>query len=173
MSKLLEILSRYASTINAMELAAFAHDFDKSSEEFLQDADWHAQKKYKDDDSKRITERSERFRDMGLKDREIPNPDLVFSEIFQKEVSISSAGNYSSPFIEHHRNNPTIPFSLAGAILNGGICGADGIDSALDKEGLNSKDLEKQMKKAAAELNFEAAAELRDKMVEIKKKMAE
>ena len=29
------------------------------------------------------------------------------------------------------------------------------------------------MKKAAAELNFEAAAELRDKMVEIKKKMAE
>ena len=36
-----------------------------------------------------------------------------------------------------------------------------------------AKDLEKQMKKAAAELNFEAAAELRDKMVEIKKKMAE
>ena len=27
----------------------------------------------------------------------------------------------------------------------------------------------KQMKKAAAELNFEAAAELRDKMVELKK----
>ena len=36
-----------------------------------------------------------------------------------------------------------------------------------------AKDLEKQMKKAAAELNFEAAAELRDKMVEIKKKMAQ
>ena len=36
-----------------------------------------------------------------------------------------------------------------------------------------AKDLEKQMKKAAAELNFEAAAQLRDKMVEIKKKMAE
>ena len=29
------------------------------------------------------------------------------------------------------------------------------------------------MKKAAAELNFEAAAELRDKMIEIKKLMAE
>lgn len=144
MSKLLDILSRYAATINAMEQAAFAHDFDKSSEKFLQDADWHAQKKYKGDDSKRITERSERFRDMGLKDREIPNPDLVFSEIFQKEVLISSAGNYSSPFIEHHRNNATIPFSLAGAILNGGICGADGIDSALDKEVLNPKDQEKQ-----------------------------
>ncbi len=36
-----------------------------------------------------------------------------------------------------------------------------------------AKDLEKQMKKAAAELNFEAAAELRDKMIEIKKLMAE
>ena len=31
------------------------------------------------------------------------------------------------------------------------------------------KDLEKKMKKAAAELNFEAAAELRDKLVELKK----
>ena len=35
------------------------------------------------------------------------------------------------------------------------------------------KDIEKQMKKAAAELNFEAAAELRDKMIELKKMMAE
>ena len=31
------------------------------------------------------------------------------------------------------------------------------------------KELEKQMKKAAAELNFEAAAELRDKLIELKK----
>ena len=31
------------------------------------------------------------------------------------------------------------------------------------------QDLTKQMKKAAAELNFEAAAELRDKLVELKK----
>ena len=30
-------------------------------------------------------------------------------------------------------------------------------------------DLTKQMKKAAAELNFEAAAELRDKLMELKK----
>ncbi len=33
------------------------------------------------------------------------------------------------------------------------------------------KDVEKQMKKAAADLNFEAAAELRDHMVELKKKL--
>ena len=30
-------------------------------------------------------------------------------------------------------------------------------------------DVEKKMKKAASELNFEAAAELRDRMVELKK----
>ena len=35
------------------------------------------------------------------------------------------------------------------------------------------KDVEKQMKKAAADLNFEAAAELRDHMVELKKKLQE
>ena len=36
-----------------------------------------------------------------------------------------------------------------------------------------AKDLTKQMKKAAAELNFEAAAQLRDKLVEIKKLLHE
>ena len=33
------------------------------------------------------------------------------------------------------------------------------------------KDVEKQMKKAAADLNFEAAAELRDRMVDLKGKL--
>ena len=31
--------------------------------------------------------------------------------------------------------------------------------------------IQKQMKKAAADLNFEAAAELRDKMIELKKQL--
>ena len=35
------------------------------------------------------------------------------------------------------------------------------------------KELEKQMKKAAADLNFEAAAELRDKLIELKKTLKE
>ncbi len=33
------------------------------------------------------------------------------------------------------------------------------------------KEVEKQMKRAAADLNFEAAAELRDRMVELKTKL--
>ena len=35
------------------------------------------------------------------------------------------------------------------------------------------KDVEKQMRAAAADLNFEMAAELRDKMIELKKNLAE
>lgn len=44
---------------------------------------------------------------------------------------------------------------------------------SMDKKELGKfvKDLEKKMKQAAADLNFEAAAELRDKMVEIKKQL--
>ena len=43
----------------------------------------------------------------------------------------------------------------------------------MDREELEKliADVSKKMKKAAAELNFEAAAELRDKMVELKKKL--
>ena len=49
-----------------------------------------------------------------------------------------------------------------------------------DPESMNRKELEKligevqkKMQKAATELNFEAAAELRDKMLELKKKLQE
>ena len=49
-----------------------------------------------------------------------------------------------------------------------------------DPESMNRKELEKlisdvqkKMQKAAADLNFEAAAELRDKMIELKKSLQE
>ena len=35
------------------------------------------------------------------------------------------------------------------------------------------KEVEKQMRQAAADLNFEQAAELRDKMIELKKSLAD
>lgn len=45
---------------------------------------------------------------------------------------------------------------------------------SMDKKELNKliENIQKQMKQAAADLNFEAAAELRDKMVELKKQLA-
>ena len=53
-------------------------------------------------------------------------------------------------------------------------------DHEVDPESMSRKDLEKligkvekQMKKAAAELNFEAAMELRDKMIDLKKHLQE
>lgn len=49
-----------------------------------------------------------------------------------------------------------------------------------DPESMTKKELEKlvaeiqkKMQKAAADLNFEAAAELRDKMIELKKQLQE
>ena len=49
-----------------------------------------------------------------------------------------------------------------------------------DPESMSRRELEKlvgevqkKMQKAAADLNFEAAAELRDKMIELKKKLQE
>ena len=36
-----------------------------------------------------------------------------------------------------------------------------------------AKELEKKMRQAAADLNFEQAAELRDKMIELKKNLAD
>ena len=40
-----------------------------------------------------------------------------------------------------------------------------------DPESMSREELEKQMKAAAAELNFEMAAELRDKMITLKKSL--
>ena len=57
---------------------------------------------------------------------------------------------------------------------------AEELRMAKDPESMSKKELEKliknvtkQMKKAAAELNFEAAAELRDKLIELKKHLQE
>ena len=48
---------------------------------------------------------------------------------------------------------------------------ADGLELILSRQELEAliKKVEKQMKKAAAELDFESAAELRDKLLELKK----
>lgn len=74
---------------------------------------------------------------------------------------------YNGKYIVDRRNNY---FSISKKVA------AEEMRLEKDPESMSQKELEKliadltkQMKKAAAELNFEAAAELRDKLVELKK----
>lgn len=82
---------------------------------------------------------------------------------------------------EAHGITPqTIKKSVRDLIAVSKKVAAEEVQMEKDPESMSEKELEKlakeltkQMKKAAAELNFEAAAELRDKLVEIKRMMKE
>ena len=82
---------------------------------------------------------------------------------------------------EAHGITPqTIKKSVRDLIAVSKKVAAEEVCMEKDPESMSEKELEKlakeltkQMKKAAAELNFEAAAELRDKLVEIKRMMKE
>lgn len=82
---------------------------------------------------------------------------------------------------EAHGITPqTIKKSVRDLIAISKKVAAEEVRMEKDPESMSEKELEKlakeltkQMKKAAAELNFEAAAELRDKLVEIKRMMKE
>ena len=82
---------------------------------------------------------------------------------------------------EAHGITPkTIKKSVRDLIAVSKKVAAEELRMEKDPESMSEKELEKlakeltkQMKKAAAELNFEAAAELRDKLVEIKRMMKE
>lgn len=82
---------------------------------------------------------------------------------------------------ETHGITPqTIKKSVRDLIAVSKKVAAEEVRMEKDPESMSEKELEKlakeltkQMKKAAAELNFEAAAELRDKLVEIKRMMKE
>ena len=77
---------------------------------------------------------------------------------------------------EHGITPQTIRKSVRDLISISKKVAAEEMRLEKDPEPMSAKELEKliadltkQMKKAAAELNFEAAAELRDKLVELKK----
>ena len=77
---------------------------------------------------------------------------------------------------EHGITPQTIKKSVRDLIAVSKKVAAEELRLEKDPESMSEKELQKliqdvnkQMKKAAAELNFEAAAELRDKMVELKK----
>ena len=81
---------------------------------------------------------------------------------------------------EHGITPTTIKKSVRDAISIFKKVAAEELRMEKDPESMSTKELEKlikviekQMKKAAAELNFEAAAELRDKLVELKRLLKE
>lgn len=81
---------------------------------------------------------------------------------------------------EHGITPKTIQKSVRDLISISKKVAAEELRMEKDPESMSAKELEKlikdvtkQMKKAAAELNFEAAAELRDKLLELKKQLQE
>jgi len=81
---------------------------------------------------------------------------------------------------EHGITPQTIKKAVRDLISISKAIAAEEVKFEKDPESMNRKELEKligevqkKMQKAAAELNFEAAAELRDKMLELKKKLQE
>ena len=81
---------------------------------------------------------------------------------------------------EHHITPQSIKKAVRDLISISKVIAKEELRFEKDPESMNRKELEKliagvekQMKKAAADLNFEAAAELRDKMVELKVKLKE
>ena len=81
---------------------------------------------------------------------------------------------------EHHITPQTIKKAVRDLISISKTIAREELQFEKDPESMSEDELkkliskiEKQMRKAAAELNFEAAAELRDKMAELKKKLHE
>ena len=81
---------------------------------------------------------------------------------------------------ENHITPQTIKKAVRDLISISKVIAKEELRFEKDPESMSRKELEKliaqvekQMKKAAADLNFETAAELRDKMAELKKKLKE
>ena len=94
----------------------------------------------------------------------------------QKELQ-AKYGNNKQKYNEEHGITPqTIKKSVRDLISISKEIAKEEVRFEKDPESMDEKelkkliaDVEKKMKKAASELNFEAAAELRDKMVDLKK----
>ncbi len=74
---------------------------------------------------------------------------------------------------EHHITPQTIKKAVRDLISISKTIAKEEIQFEKDPESMSAEELKKLMRKAAADLNFEAAAELRDKMVELKMKLQE
>lgn len=137
----LEIVKKYSEAVRHIELAAFLHDIDKAAVEFCASSGYHTlNNKFS---TENIQEKNKRWGEYfhGF-DPEMPDCGIEAAFLVQdpkKEFQITTnSGKLSDAFVFHHCNNPenneeTMLFPLTAAIVHAGICGADGIDSAMDK----------------------------------------
>ena len=155
MSGLLDRLRKNRKAILLTEMAGLVHDLDKFRQKFLDKPQWHTvayrSSNHKADESFRkrtsFDVRGERWNSIfGDWDPEIQIDGLELRHLgisaeCAKEIIIKakSHGTVSSLFAYHHFNdpepNPEESFPWLSLLIHGGVGGADGIDSELDKIG--------------------------------------
>ena len=106
---------------------------------------------------------------------------MVSSSSPQIKTCVHRGSNHSSQFFRYRRITPqTIKKAVRDLISISKAAEASDEDFRKDPESMDAKELgklakelEKKMRQAAAELNFEEAAKLRDRMMELKKHLLE
>ena len=139
----LEIVSKYRDAVRHVELSALLHDIDKADAEFKKDPKHHTLDKKTSD----LPKKAQRWQNVfGDHDPAMPDcgiDETEISEGYGYRITIGS-GRLSDAFCYHHVNNPAekgtlMEFPLTAAVVHGGICGADGIDSGLNKVDTDDK----------------------------------
>lgn len=146
--KLTDILKKNRRAILQAELACLLHDLDKLEPEFIHDSEYHSKPnlpKFGADKGATVRGlRNERWQRLVGKDLEIVIDGLDLSalkfayssknddEVHNPEREVF--GCLSSPFVDHHENRKVVDFSVLSWLFHGGGSGADGLDSALDKQ---------------------------------------
>ncbi|MBT4819654.1 MAG: hypothetical protein HON70_28345, partial [Lentisphaerae bacterium] len=142
---MLDILRRNADAIRQAEMGALLHDLDKMDPDFLSvGPTYHDCKDKGKRAGKTVREiKRQRWESMfGNVDPEIrfDGLELPLLSCADPDVTIDPGfpGSLSSAFVYHHHNDRDT-FPLLGMICHAGGCGADGIDSELDKDKANEK----------------------------------
>jgi len=145
----LEILEKNRRAIKLAELAAFIHDLDKMEKDFLKDSESHScselytDYKYIDTEKTFPLVKKKKIQSYGLSNIELEltdfNYEFVYSKLLKKNIENGNI-DLLSAFIYHHDNDPQENIPIVGQIVHPALCGADGIDSELDKNAIKEQD---------------------------------
>jgi hypothetical protein len=139
---LLQILRENKEAIKLVELGALLHDLDKLEKEFLLNSSSHSldslyeKHKYKDkNDTVPVRKRRkwDEYKILFNKTVSFPYP---FENIDSDKIPLTGNKTITieQAFVYHHDNDPQEAMPLLGQIVHPALCGADGIDSELDKD---------------------------------------